>query len=180
MIVLLIATNRPGSNTANVAAHVAEIYAAKGNPLHVVDLHKLPPEIFSPSSYAEKPASFAPFQEAILKARGVVIVTPEYNGGIPGVFKYFLDMLKFPESFQGMPVVFVGLAAGIWGALRPVEQIEAILIYRRAIIFPERVNISGVNGHLDDAGRVKTAELVERLEKQADGFLKFVERLGRL
>lgn len=179
MIVLLIATNRPGSNTGKVAAHVAEIYAAKGTPLHVIDLHKLPPEIFSPSSYAEKPAGFAPFQEAISKASGVVIVTPEYNGGIPGVFKYFLDMLKFPESFQGVPVAFVGLAAGIWGALRPVEQIEDILIYRHALIFPERVNISGINNHLDEKGRVKTPELVERLEKQAEGFLKFVKQLGK-
>src|ERR1700677_4573118 len=109
MMTLLIATNRPGSNTAKVAAHVLDIYQEKGVPLHVIDLHSLPPEIFSPSSYAEKPASFAPFQEAILKADGIVIVTPEYNGGIPGVFKYFLDMLKFPESFQGMPVAFVGL-----------------------------------------------------------------------
>jgi len=142
-------------------------------------LHKLPPEIFAPSSYAEKPAGFAPFQDAILKASGIVIVTPEYNGGIPGVFKYFLDMLKFPESFAGVPVAFVGLAAGIWGALRPVEQIEAILIYRRAVIFPERVNFPGINQHLDEKGRVKTAELVERLEKQAEGFLKFVEKMGK-
>lgn len=179
MIVLLIATNRPDSNTAKVAAHVAEIYATKGHKLHVVDLHQLPPEIFSPSSYAEKPASFAPFQEAISKASGIVIVTPEYNGGIPGVFKYFLDMLKFPESFNGVPVAFVGIAAGIWGALRPVEQIEDILIYRRAVIFSERVHVSGVNGHLDEKGRVKTSELVERLDKQADGFIKFVTQLEK-
>jgi NAD(P)H-dependent FMN reductase len=180
MIVLLIATNRPGSNTAKVAAHVADIYKVRGHALHVIDLHKLPPEIFSPSSYAEKPASFAPFQEAISKASGVVIVTPEYNGGIPGVFKYFLDMLQFPESFNGTPVAFVGLAAGIWGALRPVEQIEDILIYRRAVIFPERVNISGINNHLDEKGRVKTPDLVERLEKQADGFIKFLKQLGKI
>jgi len=179
MMVQLIATNRPGSNTAKVAAQVAEIYAAKGTNLHVLDLHQLPPEIFSPSSYAEKPASFAPFQEAITNASGVVLVTPEYNGGIPGVFKYFLDMLKFPESFTGVPVAFVGLAAGIWGALRPVEQIEAILIYRRALIFPERVNISAIHNHLDEKGRIKTPDLIERLEKQADGFLKFVQQVGK-
>ena len=86
-------------------------------------------------------------------------------------------MLQFPESFQGMPVAFVGVAAGIWGALRPVEQIEAILIYRRAVIFPERVNIPLVNGHLDEKNRLKTQEIVERLEKQADGFIKFVEKI---
>jgi chromate reductase, NAD(P)H dehydrogenase (quinone) len=180
MIVLLVATNRPGSNTGKIAAHIAEIYQTKNIPFKVVDLHDLPPEIFSPSSYAEKPASFAPFQEAIEKAGGIVIITPEYNGGFPGVFKYFVDMLKFPGTLDGMPIAFVGLAAGIWGALRPVEQFEALAVYLRAVPYAERVNISQVNSHLDERGRLKTADLVARLEKQAGGFVKFVKQLGRM
>src|SRR5271169_1754780 len=159
MIVQLIATNRPGSNTAKVAAHVAEIYAAKGTPLHVIDLHKLPPEIFSPASYAEKPASFAPFQDAISKASGIVVVTPEYNGGFPGVFKYFIDMLKFPESFNGKPFAYVGLSAGIGGAVRPVEQFSTLVTYLQGILYPVKVNIPGIHGHLDESGRLKSPEL---------------------
>jgi chromate reductase, NAD(P)H dehydrogenase (quinone) len=179
MIAQIVATNRPGSNTAKVAAHVAEIYAAKGSPLHVVDLHKLPPEIFSPSSYAEKPASFAPFQEAMTKADAIVVVTPEYNGGFPGVFKYFIDMLKFPETFTGKPFVFVGLSAGGGGAVRPVEHFSMLVTYLRGIIYPGTVNMPGINSLLDDAGKVKAGELVERLEKQAEGFIKFVEKVKR-
>ena len=178
MIVLLIATNRPDSNTAKVAAHVAEIYAAKGSPLHVIDLHKLPPEIFAPTSYAEKPASFAPFQEAMSKAKAVVVVTPEYNGGFPGVFKYFIDMLKFPETFAGKPFAFVGLSAGGGGAIRPVEQFSTLVIYLKGILYPATVNIPGIHGHLDDKGKLKTPEMIERIEKQADGFLKFVAKVN--
>jgi chromate reductase, NAD(P)H dehydrogenase (quinone) len=179
MIVQLIATNRPGSNTARVATHVAEIYAAKGSPLDVVDLHKLPPEIFAPSSYAEKPASFAPFQEAMTKASGIVVVTPEYNGGFPGVFKYFIDMLKFPETFAGKPFVFVGLSAGGGGAVRPVEQFTTLVNYLRGVIYPGTVNIPGIHGHLNESDRLKTPEIIERLEKQADGFIKFVAKMGK-
>ena len=126
MITLIVGTNRPGSNTRKVARHVEEIYAELKVPLHVLDLAQLPPDIFSPSSYAEKPASFRPFADAILKSSGLVVVTPEYNGGMPGVLKYFIDMLKFPESFEKRPVCFIGVAAGIWGALRPIEQLQAI------------------------------------------------------
>jgi NAD(P)H-dependent FMN reductase len=179
MIVQLIATNRPESNTAKVAAHVAEIYAAKGSPLGIVDLHKLPPEIFAPSSYAEKPASFAPFQEALIKASGVVIVTPEYNGGFPGVFKYFIDMLKFPETFAGKPFAFVGLSAGMGGAVRPVEQFSTLVTYLRGVLYPGTVYIPGIHQHLDESNRLKTPEMIERIEKQADGFSKFVEKLSR-
>jgi chromate reductase, NAD(P)H dehydrogenase (quinone) len=178
MIALLIATNRPGSNTAKVAAHVAEIYAAKGSPLEIVDLHKLPAEIFAPTSYAEKPASFAPFQKTLTEAKGIVVVTPEYNGGFPGVFKYFVDMLEFPGTFTGKPFAFVGLSAGMGGAIRPVEQFSTLVVYLRGVLYPGTVNIPGINGHLDEAGKVKTAEIVERLEKQADGFLKFVAKVN--
>ena len=177
---LVIGTNRPGSNTRKAARHVEEIYAEFGVPLHVLDLAQLPPEIFHPSSYAEKPKSFHPFSDAILKSPGLIIVTPEYNGGIPGVLKYFIDMLKFPESFEKRPVCFVGVAAGIWGALRPIEQLQQIFGYRNAFIYPERVFIPQINTHLDDAGRFKSAEHLARLKSQAEGFITFVERLNQI
>jgi len=180
MMTLIIGTNRPGSNTRKVARHVEEIYSGLNVPLRVLDLADLPPEIFHPSSYAEKPPSFHPFADAVLKSSGLVIVSPEYNGGIPGVLKYFIDMLKFPESLEKRPVCFIGVAAGIWGALRPVEQLQAIFGYRNAFIYPERVFISHVHTLIDDAGRLKSTELLARLQSQAEGFISFVERLNQI
>jgi len=177
MITLIVGTNRPGSNSRKVAAHVEEIYAELKVPLHVLDLAQLPPEIFSPASYAEKPRAFQPFAEAVLNSAGLHVVSPEYNGGIPGVLKYFIDMLKFPESFINRPVCFVGLAAGVWGALRPVEQLQAIFVYRNAFIYPNRVFLPSVNDLLDTHGRLKEAELLDRLKVQASGFIDFVEKL---
>src|SRR5437764_2825471 len=180
MMTLLVGTNRPDSNARKVARHLEEIYAALKIPLQVIDLAHLPPEIFSPSSYAEKPKSFLAFSEAILRASGLHVVTPEYNGSLPGVLKYFIDMLKFPESFVKRPVCFVGVSAGIWGALRPIEQLQAIFGYRNAYIFPERVFLPQINTLLDDGGRLKDAELVKRLKNQAEGFVDFVERLKEI
>jgi len=177
MISLIVGTNRPDSNTRKVARHVEKIYAELKVPVRVLDLAQMPPEIFSPSSYAEKPKAFAPFADAVLQSSGLVVVSPEYNGSIPGVLKYFIDMLKFPESFDRRPVCFVGEAAGIWGALRPIEQLELIFGYRNAFIYPERVFLPQVNDLLDAKGRLKSAELLERLAKQAEGFVDFVERL---
>jgi len=180
MITLIVGTNRPGSNTRKVARHVEELYGELKVPLRVLDLAQLPPEIFSPSSYGEKPKSFQPFADAILQAAGLHVVTPEYNGGIPGVLKYFIDMLKFPESFERRPVCFTGLWAGIWGALRPVEQLQAIFGYRNAYVYPERVFLPGIGNLLDNDGNLTNPELLGRLRKQAEGFVKFVERLQRV
>ena len=180
MLTLIVGTNRPGSNTRKVAAHVEEIYAELKVPLRVLDLAQMPQEIFSPASYGEKPKSFQPFADAILQSSGLHVISPEYNGGIPGVLKYFIDMLKFPESFERRPVCFVGVAAGIWGALRPIEQLQAIFGYRNAYIYPERVFMPLVNSLLDESGNIKDAELVERLRAQATGFVDFVERLQKI
>ena len=177
MMTLIVGTNRPGSNTRKVAAQIEEIYRELKVPLKVIDLAQLPQEIFSPGSYSEKPKSFAPFADAVLQASGLIVVTPEYNGSLPGVLKYFIDMLKFPESFEQRPVCFVGVAAGMWGALRPVEQLQAIFGYRNAYLFPERVFLPKVNDLLDANGRIKDAELLERLRTQQKGFVEFVRKL---
>ena len=179
MMTLLIGTNRPGSNTRKVAAMVEQIYAELNTPLHVIDLAKLPPEIFHPGSYAEKPKSFQPFADAVLRASGLHVVTPEYNGSLPGVLKYFIDMLKFPESFERRPVCFVGLGAGLWGALRPVEMLQMIFGYRNAYLYPERVFLPKINDLLDASGQFKDPELRDRLRKQAAGFIEFVAKVKR-
>jgi chromate reductase len=180
MITLIVGTNRPGSSTRKVAKHVEEIYGEMKVPLQVLDLATMPQEIFASTSYAEKPKSFQPFSEGVLKSSGLVVVTPEYNGGIPGVLKYFIDMLKFPESFEKRPVCFVGIAAGIWGALRAVEQLQAVFGYRNAYIYPERVFIPQVGKVLNTNGRIASHEIVDRMKAQADGFVDFVERVQKI
>ena len=177
MMTLLVGTNRPGSNTRRVASEIEGIYLELKTPLRVVDLAFLPPEIFQRTSYAQKPESFNPFADSIAQATGLIIVTPEYNGSLPGILKYFIDMLKFPESFEQKPVCFVGLAAGMWGALRPVEQLELIFAYRNAYIYPERVFMPKVNDLLNEAGKIKDPAILDRLKAQAIGFIDFVEKL---
>ena len=88
MITLIVGTNRPGANTRKVATQVKEIYEGLRVPLAVLDLADLPQEIFLPTSYAEKPKSFHRFAQAVLDSAGLHVVTPEYNGSVPGVLKY--------------------------------------------------------------------------------------------
>lgn len=177
MIAIVSGTNRPDSNTRKVVGQIESLYKKQNAVTSLIDLANLPPGIFDPGSYAEKPTAFKPFSDGVLEADGLVVVTPEYNGGMPGVLKYFIDMLEFPESFEAKPVCFVGLAAGSWGALRPVEQLQQIFGYRNAHIYPKRVFLSGIYDLLDDTGAFTDEDIVGRLEKQAVGFIDFVKRL---
>lgn len=177
MITLLSGTNRPLSNTRKVVAELERLYDAMGEPVRVLDLQSLPPEAFAPTTYAAKPEAFAPFAEAVLASSGLHVVTPEYNGGFPGVLKYFIDLLPFPEAFEGRPVAFVGVSAGQYGALRPVEQLSQIFAYRNAHQLPQRVFIPKVYAELDESGRLTNPDLVTRLRHQAEAFRAFVQKV---
>jgi NAD(P)H-dependent FMN reductase len=180
MIVLISGTNRPDSNTRRITRLFETEYTALGVAHRVLDLGDLPVDLFLPESYATKPAAFQPFADAILAATGLHVVTPEYNGGVPGVLKYFIDHLKFPESFDRKPVCFTGLAAGMWGALRPVEQLQSIFAYRNAYLYPERVFIPAVGDALTETGQLRDADLAKRLRRQAQGFATFVTSIDSL
>jgi NAD(P)H-dependent FMN reductase/sugar phosphate isomerase/epimerase len=175
MITLIVGTNRPDSRTIRVARQIEALYLDLGVPLQVVDLSLLPLDCFAPSAYAAKPPSFAPFSEAILNSSGLVLVVPEYNGSFPGVLKYFIDLCKYPESLEGRPVCFVGLADGQFGALRAVEQLQQICGYRNAYSYPKRVFLPEIDTLLDAAGHIKDPEIQRRLRAQAEGFVEFVE-----
>ena len=65
--------------------------------------------------------SFPEWRDAIIQADGLVLVTPEYNHGYPGVMKAVLDLL-LPEYIH-KSVAFVGVSAGPWGGTRVIEAL---------------------------------------------------------
>ncbi|HLL89698.1 MAG TPA: NAD(P)H-dependent oxidoreductase, partial [Tepidisphaeraceae bacterium] len=125
-----------------------------------------------------KPASFAPLQQRVLDSAGLHVVVPEYNGSFPGALKYFIDMWKYPDSFEHRPVTFVGIANGTWGALRAVEQLQLVFGYRNAHIYPDRVFIPTVKACLNADGHITDPKMDDRLDKQAAGFAAFAAKVG--
>ena len=68
------------------------------------------------------PEAVAALKEAIVAADGLLIVTPEYNNSIPGVFKNAVDWLSRPPAdikrvFGGKPVALMGASPGSFGTI---------------------------------------------------------------
>jgi chromate reductase len=178
MIVVIAGTNRPHSNTLKVARLVENTLHECGEKVSLVDLSRLPAELFAPSSYATKPPGFQPFQDAVLEAAGIVTVVPEYNGSYPGVLKYFIDMLQFPESLVGKPSAFIGLSAGRWGGLRAVEQLAMVFQYRNAHLYGRRVFLPGIGNLFDGKDRLCDAATLDRIKRATRGFVDFCHCLN--
>jgi NAD(P)H-dependent FMN reductase len=177
-ILIISGTNRPGANALKVARIVQGHYSSTDVPTDLLSLTELPVEVFEGAAYAAKPPAMVAIQQRVLEARGLHIITPEYNGSFPGVLKYFIDMLKFPESFERKPIALVGESAGIWGALRSTEQLIQIFQYRNAHVFPERVFIPGIAKALNSDGKLIDESLDKRLAAQAAGFARFSDAIA--
>jgi NAD(P)H-dependent FMN reductase len=179
MICLISGSNRPNSNTLRVTKIYQKLYQALGVKTQLIDLTQLPSEIFLPTAYASKPTSFLPLVDSVLTSDGLHVFTPEYNGSFPGVLKLFIDHLKFPESFEKKPVAFTGLSAGMWGALRSVEQLEGIFKYRNAFLFNERVFLPKIDSQLNDKDDFTQEFTKQLVDSQVKNFVKFAQSLKR-
>jgi NAD(P)H-dependent FMN reductase len=177
MITVISGTNRPNSKTRQVAGLVQAALETRGDEVVLLDLAELPIEIFSGSAYASTPESFTRFQNTVLTADGVLTVVPEYNGSFPGVLKYFIDMLQFPESLYEKPAAFIGISSGRWGGVRAVEHLEMIFQYRQAHLFGRRCFIPNIKKVLDEAGQLSDPDTAERLLTTTLDFAGFCKRL---
>jgi chromate reductase len=157
MIEIIVGTNRRGSLSEVLGNCLLDQYRKLTTKAQLMSLQDLPPETFTPDAYQEKPAKVIEFTKRVLCAKGLVVITPEYNGSMPGALKLFIDLLPFPESFENRPVCYIGVAAGQFGGLRPVEHAMQVFGYR--VIDPEK-------GIMDE-------EISSRLSEQAKGFIDF-------
>jgi chromate reductase len=93
-------------------------------------------------------------RRAISAADGVVICTPEYNHGAPGVLKNALDWVSRPSGksvIRAKPVLIVSNSPGFTGGVRAQVQLQSTLLAMHANILPGReVVIAGVADKLRD------------------------------
>ena len=172
-ILIISGSNRPDSNTLKIARIIERHYQDLDLPVELYSLEQMPADVFTPQAYVTKPDAFVEVQRRVVVAPGLHVVTPEYNGSCPGVLKHFIALLQCPESCESKPVAFVGIAAGGWGGLRAVEQLQMVFGYRHAHVYPERVFVPNVSDELDVQGNLVDPELNARLSRQAAGFARY-------
>jgi len=108
---------------------------------------------------------FPEWRDAIIRADGLVIVTPEYNHGYPGTLKAVLDLLL--REYVHKAVAFVGVSAGPWGGTRVIEAcVPMVRELGLAVTFTD-LNFPKVASKFDDQGKL----LDEAYEGRVKDFL---------
>lgn len=108
---------------------------------------------------------FPEWRDAIVRADGLVIVTPEYNHGYPGSLKSVLDLLL--REYVHKAVAFVGVSAGPWGGTRVIEAcVPMVRELGLAVTFTD-LNFPQVASKFDREGRL----LDDAYERRVKDFL---------
>ena len=178
MITIIAGTNRQNSRTALVADKYASILSQKAIEHKLLKLKDLPHDIIHDNMYNNDGLSekLIEIQENyILPANKMVIITPEYNGGVPGIFKLFVDAMcarKYKENFAGKKLSFIGVSSGRAGNLRGMESMTGFFNYLGAIVFPQKLPLSSIEGSIENEQLI--AEKIDPIViDHIDSFLRF-------
>jgi chromate reductase, NAD(P)H dehydrogenase (quinone) len=115
-------------------------------------------------------------QNAVKAATGVLIASPEYHGGISSVMKLVIDNLGFPSSLAGKPVSLLGVAAGVIGAVKSLEQIRSIASHVGAIVLPGAVSVANVQTVFNKDGSCNDKEIEKRIRSSVTILVSYIDR----
>ncbi|MFN4853742.1 MAG: NADPH-dependent FMN reductase [Bacteroidota bacterium] len=171
MITIINATNRGDNLTRIVGNHYASVLEGLGIPCKQFGLNELPIGIINQDYGTPGPELLSLAQEFIIPVPKLVIISPEYNGSIPGILKLFIDSLK-PEHFKNKRAALVGVASGRAGNLRGLDHLTAILHHLGVEVLSKRAYVSHVHKGVTD-GVLTDPEAIRSMAAQAEKFIAF-------
>ena len=169
---------RAGSfNTALLRA--AQQVAGDGIAFDAVTLHGIPLYDGDAEARDGLPAAVTTLKDRIIASDGVLLVTPEYNNGIPGVFKNAIDWLSRPAAdiarvFGDKPFALVGASPGGFGTILSQNHWLPVLKTLGVQLWAgNRLMVSRAGSAFDADGELVDAKLREQLAGFVQGFATF-------
>jgi NAD(P)H-dependent FMN reductase len=106
------------------------------------------------------------FASRIKQADGVLIVTPEYNGGYPASIKNAVDLLY--DEWHRKPIAIATVSDGIFGGSQVITSLQFSLWKIKAWTVPAMFPVPNVSKAFDESG---TALDIEATDKRAKAFI---------
>lgn len=153
-IVIISASVRTGRKSHRVALYFQN-FLLKQNlaTVEILDLYAYQFPIFIERlKYQPNPSNdVIDFTEKIKKADGVIIVTPEYNGGYPASIKNVIDLL-YDEWFR-KPIAVSTVSAGPFGGTQVITALLFTLWKIRAWVIPAMFPVAKVEESFTEDGQ---------------------------
>ena len=179
MISIISGTNRKGSQNLKLTNFYADLMRemtseeVKVLALEDIDHSWFHNEMYGPEAQG---GSLAKLQdEYITAADRLVFFAPEYNGGIPGALKLFLDGISirnYATNFKNKSIGLIGVASGRAGNLRGIDYLGNVLQHMGGHVMPNKLPISQIGG-LMEGDQVTDSNTITAMKAHIDAVLKF-------
>jgi chromate reductase len=131
---------------------------------------------------AAVPQSVMDLRSAVREADALLIATPEYNHGVPGVLKNTIDWLSRPprsSALDGKPAAIMGASPGMTGTARSQTQLRQAFVFTNtyAMVQPE-VLVARAHEKFDANGQLTDQATREFLQQFLLRFEAWTDRLG--
>ena len=160
-IPVILGTVRKGRASENVAKFLfGEVQKREGVETELIDIRDLK----FPVDDAGEQIKESKFSEKCERADGLVIVTPEYNHGYPGMLKHVLDSNL--KEYIHKAVGICGVSAGAFGGVRVIENLLPVLRELGLVTIFWDGNFSGAQKLFGEDGEIlDEATHVKRIDK---------------
>ncbi|HEX5649736.1 MAG TPA: NADPH-dependent FMN reductase [Steroidobacteraceae bacterium] len=172
---------RKGSyNTALLRAARDEL--PDGTSFEIATLHGIPLYDGDVETGAGIPATVNALKDRVVASDGVLLATPEYNNGVPGVLKNTIDWLSRPPDdisrvFRGRPFAILGASPGGFGTILAQSAWLPVLRTLGTEFWSQgRLMVSRASQAFDAEGRLQDAAVREQLKKFLAGFAAHCDR----
>jgi len=163
-IPVILGTTRKGRASENIARFVfGQVQKYEGVETELIDIR----ELKLPTDDAGEAIKDPNFSAAMMRADGIVIVTPEYNHAYPGMLKHVLDTNL--KEYIHKAVGICGVSAGGFGGTRVIEAMLPVMRELGLVTIFWDGNFSGAQQLFDEAGNMKDRATHE---KRMDKFLR--------
>ena len=160
---VILGTPRKGRMSAHAASLVHErVVAREGVETDLVDVLELP----LPMDDAGESIKLESFSGQMNRADAIVIVSPEYNHGYPGLLKHALDTNL--KEYIHKAVGIVGVSSGPWGGTRGIQGLLPVMRELGLVTIFWDVNFSSVEEVFDEDGSLRDGAFVRRIDKFLD------------
>lgn len=118
------------------------------------------------------------FASKIRESDGIIIVTPEYNGGYPASIKNIIDLLY--DEWHRKPVAISTVSDGNFGGTQVIISLQFILWKIRAWTVPAMFPVPNVQDNFDENGNLKGNPAMEKRTKNFISELMWCIEAGKL
>jgi chromate reductase len=152
-------------------------------PSLAIDIHEIGQlPLFNQDVEDEKvPDAAVALRQAVRDADGLLIVTPEYNHGVPGVLKNAIDWLSRPprdSALNGKPTALMGASPGMTGTARAQSQLRQSFVFTNTYAMPQpEVLVSRAHEKFDAAGTLTDERTRTFLVTFLEQFAVWITRL---